>query len=113
MFTLLRPLKLPKLMRLGRLFKSLEKLEGAANVANIVIMLVIMVVANHWISCLWFLITKGTGGWVESMNLNGTHWTRTLTPTLTLTLGVMPGDSLTLKITLSRHHHDEAEDVPR
>ena len=27
--------------------------------------------------------------------------------------GVMPGDSLTLKITLVRHHHDQAEDVPR
>lgn len=26
--------------------------------------------------------------------------------------GVMPGDSLTLKITLTRHHHDQGEDVP-
>ena len=91
LLTLFKILKVPKLMRLGRIFKTLEKLEvrpsarmrpncafgvlsaltallslllpmqGAANIANIVILLIIMVVVNHWISCLWFLMTKGEG----------------------------------------------------
>ena len=26
--------------------------------------------------------------------------------------GIMPGDSLTIKVQLTRHHHDPAEDVP-
>ena len=60
--TLFKVLKIPKIMRLGRVLKTLEKLEGIASVANILILLVIIIFMNHWISCFFFLVSKGEGG---------------------------------------------------
>ena len=60
--TLFKVLKIPKIMRLGRVLKTLEKLEGIASIANILILLVIIIFMNHWISCFFFLVSKGEGG---------------------------------------------------
>jgi hypothetical protein len=92
--TLFKVLKIPKLMRLGRLFKSLEKLEGAANVANIAILLAVMVVLNHWISCFWFFVTKGEGGWVELNGLNQKQWTEQYPEIFYTTLMIVMGDAI-------------------
>ena len=75
LLTLFKILKVPKLMRLGRLFKTLEKVEGAANVGSIILLLLVMVVLVHWLSCLWFVCSKGTGGWVDANGLDGRPWT--------------------------------------
>ena len=69
-------------------------MQGAANIANIVILLIIMVVVNHWISCLWFLMTKGEGGWVESRNLTELTWTEQYPETFYTTLMMVMGDSI-------------------
>lgn len=93
---LFKILKVPKLMRLGRLLKSLEKLDGAANVANIIVLLLIMVVANHWIACLWFLVTKqnSLSGWVASAGLDGRTWTSQYPKVYYTTLMMVMGDSI-------------------
>ena len=99
---LFKVLKIPKLLRLGRLFKSLEKLEGAANVANIFILLLIMVVTNHWVSCLWYLVTKGGDGWVaanfDTIDADGNvivlPWAQQYPKTFYTTLMMVMGDSI-------------------
>lgn len=94
MIQLFKILKVPKLMRIGRLLKTLEKLEGAANVANIFILLVIVLVLTHWLSCFWFLLTKGSGGWVAAAGLDGLPWTEQYPETFYTTLMMIMGDSI-------------------
>ena len=93
--TLFKVLKVPKIMRLGRVLKSLEKLEGIASVANILILLVIIIFMNHWISCFWFLVAKGEGGWVDAKGLSGLPWTRQYPTIFHTTLTMVMGESVT------------------
>ena len=53
-----------------------------------------MVVVNHWISCLWFLMTKNAGGWVEARGLNTLVWTQQYPETFYTTLMMVMGDSV-------------------
>ena len=66
------------------------------------VLLCIMVVLNHWISCFWFLVTKGGEAWVSSNGLDGLPWTEQYPVTFYTSLMMVMGDSI--DVTNSSEH---------
>ena len=53
-----------------------------------------VVVVNHWLSCFWFLITKGDNGWVAQRGLMDLEWSAQYPETFYTTLMMVMGDSI-------------------
>ena len=94
LLTIFKMLKVPKLLRLGRLFKFLERFEGAANIGRILMLMLFMTFFVHVISCLWFLISSSSGGWLESKGYHrDTAWEELYGVNFYAALMMLMGDS--------------------
>lgn len=75
-FALPKVCKLPKMLRLGRLWKRVEQTfsNTAASVGQIIMLCAFMLIIVHWISCLWYSLSSGEGGWLEQQTFAEYTW---------------------------------------
>ncbi len=70
---LLNVLRLPRLLRLPVVFAAFERWELTIDINPTVIRLyklaIVMCLINHWVACLWFMVSSGDGSWLDQLNL--------------------------------------------
>lgn len=91
--TLVKMLKTPKLLRVGRMFKFLERIEGAANVGRIVLLVLLTGFIVHSISCVWYVVASGDGGYLDDAGLRNLRWYDQYLDNYYTTLMMVMGDS--------------------